>query len=53
MFVLLYDSDGHAVTGTGDANRKQVSMSVYRAGVFRVEVRNLGIRDSAFTLTTN
>jgi hypothetical protein len=53
--VFMYDADGHVVTSTGLADRKivTVSIDVYRAGVFRVEVRNLGNRDCSFLLRTN
>lgn len=53
--VFMYDADGHVVTSTGLADRKLItlSMDVYRAGVFRVEIRNLGNRDCSFQLTTN
>jgi len=53
LFVLIYDADGHIASGGGNSDRKLVSMDVYRSGVFRVEVRNIGVRDSSFTLTTN
>lgn len=53
--VFMYDADGHVVMGTGLADRKVVTlaMAVYRAGVFRIEVRNLGNRDCSLLLTTN
>jgi len=53
MNVLLQDADGHIAIGTGTLNRRTVSMDVYRGGMFRVEVRNLGPRELTFTLTTN
>jgi hypothetical protein len=53
--VFMYDADGHVVTSTGLADRKVITlaMDVYRAGAFRVEIRNLGNRDCSFLLTTN
>ena len=53
LHLLLYDTDGHIAIGVGGLDTKTVIMDVYRTGVFRVEVRNLGVRDSAFQLTTN
>jgi hypothetical protein len=53
MNVLLRDADGHIAIGAGTLNQRTVSMDVYRGGMFRVEVRNLGNRDLTFTLTTN
>jgi hypothetical protein len=53
VHLLVYDSDGHVFIGTGGLDRKTVTIDVYRAGVFRVEVRNLGLKDNSVTLTTN
>jgi len=53
MFVMIHDFDGHVAVGRGTFDRKTASMDVYRAGVFRVEVRNVGSRNNTFTLTTN
>jgi hypothetical protein len=53
LHVLLYDSDGHIATGVGSFDAKTVTMDVYRTGVFRVEVRNIGLFDTQFKLTTN
>ena len=53
MFILIYDADGHVTTSTGRLDRQTATIDVYRTGVFRVEVRNLGVQDNTFTLTTN
>ncbi len=53
MDVRLSDADGHVAVGTGPSNRKTVTMNVYRAGMFHVEVRNLGSQQMIFTLSTN
>lgn len=53
LFVMIYDADGHVAVGAGSNDRKMVSMDVYRTGVFRVEVRNIGVADDTFTLSTN
>jgi len=53
LYVLLHDTDGHIATGVGSIAAKTVIMDVYRTGVFRVEVRNTGLTDAAFRLTTN
>jgi len=53
LAILIYDSDGHVTTSTGRLDRQRVTLDVYRTGVFRVEVRNVGVLDNAFTLTTN
>jgi hypothetical protein len=53
LHLLVYDSDGHVMTGNGGTDRRTLSIDVYRAGSFRIEVRNIGIRDNTFTLTTN
>lgn len=51
--VLFYDADGHVATGVGTVDTQTVSMDVYRTGTFRVVIRNLGLRDAGFRLTTN
>jgi hypothetical protein len=56
LFVLLYDSDGHvAISNVNMSARPPATavMNVYRSGMFRVEVRNVGVLNNAFTLTTN
>jgi len=53
LYVLLYDADGHVANGVGTMESKTVSMDVYRTGTLRVEVRNMGLRDASFRLTTN
>jgi hypothetical protein len=55
LHLLLYDFDGHvaANTTTSGGDRRTVSMSVYRAGTFRVEVRNMGVQADTFVLRTN
>lgn len=53
--VFVYDSNGRVVISSGVVDRKTatITMDVTRAGNFRVEVRNLGNRESSFTLKTN
>jgi hypothetical protein len=51
--VLLYDGDGNVATSTGFGDRKTVSMAVYRTGIFRLEVRNLGPLANACIISTN
>jgi hypothetical protein len=51
--LMIYDTDGHVAIGAGGNDRKTARMDVYRAGVFRVEVRNISIYDDTFTLMTN
>lgn len=53
MHVIVHDADGHVAVGNGRLDRKLARMDVYRGGILRVEVRNLGIRDNAFVLMTN
>jgi hypothetical protein len=38
--LYMYDGDGNVSVGTGLGTRKTVTMDVYRAGFFRVELRN-------------
>ncbi len=51
--VLFYDADGHVAAGVGTVDTQTVSMDVYRTGTFRVVIRNIGLRDAGFRLTTN
>ncbi|HYV39118.1 MAG TPA: hypothetical protein VE988_25755 [Gemmataceae bacterium] len=51
--LLIYDSDGHEALGIGFADRKVATMNVYRAGLFRIEVRNLGPLTNTFKISTN
>lgn len=52
--LLMYDSDGHTSVASGTLGRLTVAMNVYRAGVFRVEVRNINVYQACnVTLTTN
>jgi hypothetical protein len=56
LFVLIYDSDGHVVISNANMRGRPPAtavMNVYRSGMFRVEVRNIGVLDNSFTLTTN
>ena len=51
--LVVSDSDGHVLVGSGNRDQKGVQFNVYRTGSFRVEVRNLGPRNNTFYLTTN
>ncbi|HYV35676.1 MAG TPA: hypothetical protein VE988_08225 [Gemmataceae bacterium] len=51
--VFIYDSDGHIARGTGRGTAKTATMDVYRTGVFRVEVRNMGDAPTTFVINTN
>ena len=51
--LFLHDDDGHTANGLGYWDQRTVSMDVYRAGFFRVEVRNLGARPNTFVISTN
>lgn len=53
LHVLMYDADGHMALGNGSWDRKTVGMDVYRTGVFRIEVRNLGQLPNTFVIATN
>jgi hypothetical protein len=53
LILYVYDADGHVTIGAGSWDRKTANLNVYRAGVFRVEVRNLGASNDTFMLTTN
>jgi hypothetical protein len=53
LHVILYDADGHAAIGNQAGDRQTVAMDVYRAGMFRLEMRNLGTQPNVFLLTTN
>ncbi len=56
MHLIVYDSDGHTLIGSGvpgTFDHRTVTINVYRSGNFRVEVRNIGVQDDAFSLTTN
>ena len=52
MQLIVYDADGHVFVADGYLDRRYLTINVYRAGRFRVEVRNLGNAD-LFTLTTD
>jgi hypothetical protein len=51
--VVIYDSDGHVLRAGGFGDRKVALLSVYRTGVFRVEVWNYGPLTETFALGTN
>jgi hypothetical protein len=51
--VFVYDADGHVTRGGGFGDQKGATVNVYRSGMFRVEVRNLGPRTEEFTLYSN
>jgi len=49
----VFDSIGSVVSGVGMADRKMVLTNVARAGMFRIEVRNLGAVPNTVTISTN
>lgn len=51
--LYVYDGDGHEFQGLGYRDRKSLAIDVYKAGVFRIEVRNLGQWSNSFILSTN
>jgi hypothetical protein len=53
MQVYVYDSDGHVTTGVGNVDWKSASVNVYRPGMFRVEVANVGIYPNTVIVSTN
>ena len=53
VYVFLYDSDGHIAVGAGTGDRRTAAMNVYRTGVFRVEIRNMGTLPNTVRMVTN
>jgi hypothetical protein len=56
VFVLIYDGEGNVATSNAHMNGRPPAtavMNVRRGGVFRVEVRNMGVFDTPFRLATN
>lgn len=51
--VSIYDSDGNVTRGVNRKNLSTAVMDVYRGGMFRVELANLGPVDDLVMLTTN
>lgn len=51
--LYLYDGDGNVAVGSGLGNRQTVSMRVYRAGTFRVEIQNPGPIPAEVVVGTN
>lgn len=51
--LFIYDADGNLAVGVGSGDRKTATMSVYRPGFFRVEVRNLGPAANTVVVSTN
>src|SRR5262249_29014369 len=51
--LILYDSDGHVMTGTGYGDRRLATFGVYRTGWFRIEVHNFGPRTDSVLVATN
>ncbi len=51
--LYIFDGDGHVVTGVGAFERRAAVMNVYRAGYFRVELRNTGVVPSNVIVGTN
>ena len=51
--VNLYDADGNIALGNGFGARISARMDVYRAGLFRIEVVNMGDQDAIILLATN
>jgi hypothetical protein len=51
--LFVYDADGNVTPGAGGGDRKTAVVDVYRAGTFRVEIRNLGPSMNSFVVRTN
>jgi len=51
--LYVYDDDGHVTPGVGFGDRKTAALAVYRAGFFRIEVRNLGPVANTVVVGTN
>ena len=51
--LYIFDADGHVVQGDGEFERRVATMNVYRAGYFRVVLRNTGAVASTVTVGTN
>jgi hypothetical protein len=51
--LYVYDADGHVVVGKGSSDEKTAVVNVYRTGLFRIEVRNIGPSMNSFVLRTN
>jgi hypothetical protein len=51
--LTVYDGDGNVFFGNGFGDRKSVGLSVYRSGVFRIEVRNPGPMANRIVISTN
>ncbi len=52
--IRIYDGDGNVTVGTGRFfDRQTATLHVYRSGVFRVEIRNMGSQGENVTIATN
>src|SRR5262249_27404743 len=51
--LRIYDGDGNVVQGRGAFERRTATVNVYRAGYFRVELRNTGSVPSSVVFGTN
>jgi hypothetical protein len=51
--LYIYDADGNVTEGGGMAERRSATINVYRAGYFRVELRNTGTVPSMVLVGTN
>jgi hypothetical protein len=51
--LYIYDADGNVTEGGGMAERRSATVNVYRAGYFRVELRNTGTVPSTVLVGTN
>jgi hypothetical protein len=51
--LYVYDGDGNVTRGAGIADRKTAVIAVYRAGSFRIELRNMSLVPSTVVVSTN
>jgi hypothetical protein len=51
--LVVADSDGNVTVGRGSSDRKIATVDVYRAGTFRIVVRNRAQWPNDFRLLTN
>jgi hypothetical protein len=51
--LYVFDGDGNVTTGSGAFERRVAIVNVYRAGYFRVELRNTGTVPSTVVVGTN
>jgi hypothetical protein len=51
--LYVHDADGNVTTGSGSGSGKTAVVGVYRSGMFRVEVRNIGPAMSTAVISVN